>query len=749
MRSNRFNGDGREPVLVKVLDVRTQNKFGVIFRGQRVSLNGEIQDTNETLTVKAYFRDLAVPVMPGQWWKVTGQIERRTFVNNHGFEMTEAQLTVDSGGAQAYVPSGSHIVDYLTRNPRFKGIGKVTAERLWESWQDMLYEVLDTADLDRLCQVVTEPKAIALIEGWREEGLGNSLQWLQKHGIGLEIGRRILSYFGADADEKITENPYRLLSFSAGWQEVDSIARRTLKVKMDDSRRLAAAIEETVYRRFSLGDTYVERNELITGLRAILKDEGHERSLIEAAIKYSQETGRLLFDKEGNAYSLGASILENVVVDGILQRLGPAGLPCNVDQIIAAYESAETHGFRLNSEQRQAVQLIVKHDFSVITGGAGCGKTTVLKCVNAALQDQGYEVAQLALAGKAAKRMTQATGRPASTIASFIRGMRQSREDAAAITNGIKKALVIDEASMVDLISFSCVLRLIEDDTKIVLIGDPHQLPPVGPGLILHCLVGTPGIPHVELKDAKRFGNEIAEIANAVRDGRFPQEFNESVKFIQAAPNELVSLGSSLYLERPEDSVVLCATRKVAAGINQSVQESTTKNNKPLRLFNVEYDDWEYTGLYLGDLLLCTRNHWEMGIQNGSLGQLVEVFDEPKQLDSDAEGDPPAFGWIEWDDGEKRPLREALLDSLELGYALTIHKSQGSQWGRVVVCLPASRHVDRSMIYTAITRAQTQVVICGEHIGLEEAVKREKTADRRKVGLPKRLALSFQAPNSP
>jgi exodeoxyribonuclease V alpha subunit len=678
--------------------------------------------------------------MPGQWWQVTGHTEKRQFINNLGFEMTETQLTVEPDGARSYLPSGSHIVDYLTRNPRFKGIGKVTAERLWESWLDMLYQILDAGDIDRLCQVVTQQKALALIDGWREEGLSNSLQWLQKHGIGLEIGRRILSYFGAEADAKITENPYRLLSFSAGWREVDSIAKEKLRVRRDDPRRLAAAIEEVVYRRFSLGDTYVERNDLIAGLRSILKDEGHNRSLIEAAIEHSKETNRLLFDQAGNAYSLGASILENIVVDGIQLRQGRPSEPCAVDQIIADYERGEEPGFQLNSEQRQAVHLIAENDFAVVTGGAGCGKTTVLKCVFSVLEDQGYEITQLALAGKAVKRMVEATGRPASTLASFIKTIKNS-EGASGSTIIVKRALVIDEASMVDLISFSSVLRLIGDECKVVLIGDPHQLPPVGPGLILHCLAGTPGIPHVELKVAKRFGNDIAEVANAVRDGLLPGTFNETVQFIQADAYDMEALGSNLYLEKPEDSVVLCATRKIAAGINQIVQASMTKSNKPLSLFNVEFDSWEYTGFYLGDLLICTRNHWDLGVQNGSLGRLIDVFDEPMQLDSDAEGDPLALGWILWDDGEKRPLREDLLDSLELGYALTVHKSQGSQWRRVIVCLSSSMRVDRSMVYTAITRAQSKVVICGEQQQLGEAIKKAKAADRRKVGLPWRMSV--------
>lgn len=741
---------GIEQTLVKVLDIRSQNKYGVIFRSQRIKPNGELLDTHNELIVKAIYRDLAVPVMPGQWWNVKGKVERRQFINNLGFEMTEDQMKVERNGASMVMPSGVHIVDYLTRNPVFQGIGRITAERLWEAFGGALFGILDSGDAESLETVVTPQKATMLVEGWREEGLSNSLQWLQAHGIPLKIGRRILGHFGSEADAKITENPYRLLSFSAGWREVDAIAREKLRIADDDPRRLVAAIEETVYRRFSLGHTYVPRSELFAGLRSILAGEEHGNVLIEAAIGHAQQTGRLLFDSTGNAYGLGASILENAVVEGIRLRIGRPSLPCLVPQIIYAYEGQQGHRFKLNQEQREAVHLIAANDFAVITGGAGCGKTTVLKCVHEILRDQDYDVTQLALAGKAVKRMIEATGKEAMTLASFIKKMREreakNEKAAGQLIETRKMALVIDEASMVDLISFSSVLRLIEDSAKIVLIGDPHQLPPVGPGLILHCLTAVPGIPHAELKVAKRFGNEIANIANAVKDGSFPalNQFNSTARFIEAGAGEMEELGSSLYLKQPEESVVLCATRKVAGQINLKVQASLTKGHKPLRLFNIEADLWEHTGFHESDMLICTANHWDLGVQNGSLGRLIEVFDSPHKLDSDGEADAPALGWIEWDDGEKRPLREALLDSLELGYAMTVHKSQGSQWRRVIVCLPSSRQVhssliERSMIYTAITRAQSEAIVCGNYAYMVKAVGLEKAADRRKIGLPKRL----------
>lgn len=734
----------REEALVRVTSVRKQGKGGVLFHGQRVTEIGEIIDTHNGLTVSIFSRGVALTVLPGQWWRVNGPIEPRTFVNTGGFEMTEDHMQVEPSDAALVVPSGAHVVEYLAHNPRFHGIGKGTAERLWEAFREVLFDALDEGDVDALAKIVGHTRAATLVQGWREEGLSNSLQWLQIYGIGLQIGRRILDYFGHEAADKISENPYRLLSFAAGWREVDDLAKKQLGVALDDERRLAAAIEETVYRRFSRGDTVVARKDLVSGLRAILHGEGHSRELIEKAIAQSEAKGRFSFDREGNACSLGASILENKVVDCIKARLRRKSSLCDVDQIIRSYESREGSGFQLNKEQRDAVHLIAENDFAVVTGGAGVGKTTVLKCVYEVLGAQGYAITQLALAGKAVKRMMEATGRPAITLAGFVKMMREA-ESLGVADAATKTALVIDEASMVDLISFSGAIRFVSDDAKIVLIGDPHQLPPVGPGLILHCLTDIPAIPHVELKVAKRLGNEIASVAKSVKDGLFPSlgQFKGDVRFIEAGEVEMADLAAKLYLDQPDDTVVLCATRRVAKTINELIQQELCPGKKPIRQLDLETDMWAYAGLYEGDLVICTQNHWDLGIQNGSIGRLIDVADDALG-GLDEEGRTPPIGWILWDDGEKRPLHEELLDSLELGYALTCHKSQGSQWRRVVICLPStsergSSFIDRSLIYTAITRAQKDVVLLGHHKLLAEAVSRIKAADRRNVGLPRRL----------
>jgi exodeoxyribonuclease V alpha subunit len=359
------------------------------------------------------------------------------------------------------------------------------------------------------------------------------------------------------------------------------------------------------------------------------------------------------------------------------------------------------------------------------------------------LELQGYQVVQSALTGKAAKRMIEATEMPAITIASFICQKRKAESRGEAVLDK-KIALIIDEASMVDLISFSGVIRVIDEDTKIILIGDPNQLPPVGPGLILHCLVEVPSIPHVELKVAKRFGNQIAGVANSVKDGVLPdpEQFKGDLHFIKAGEAEMPGLAAQLYLDQPEDTVVLCATRKVAKDINELVHSSLRQGRKPIRKVDLEYDMWVYAGFYEGDLLICTQNHWDLGIQHGSIGRLVEVIDNPLEETGDIDAGSPVIGWILWDDGERRPLHEGLLDSLELGYVLTCHKSQGAAWRRVIICLPASNKstlIERSLVYTAITRSRSEIVVLGNHTHLAEAIAREKATDRRNVGLTKRL----------
>ena len=311
---------------------------------------------------------------------------------------------------------------------------------------------------------------------------------------------------------------------------------------------------------------------------------------------------------------------------------------------------------------------------------------------------------QLALAGRAAKRMQEATGRAASTIANFLRAAKELSEPCV---------VVVDEASMVDIVTMYGLCELLAPCVRLGLAGDLEQLMPVGPGLVLHALIRVPAVPIGELKVIKRYGGDIATAAVSFRKGIWPSlSDNETnaIAFIECAETR-TALGSSLIAETvldlyrldPVNTQILSARRNGPDGIktiNSLCQSATTAENKPMTVWSAQHDEMALTGFHLGDLVLCTRNMWDRVLQNGSLGTIVEIEDVPRTLTKDdGPGVDHILAWVLWDDGLRRPIVEAMLNDLELGYAITVHKAQGSQCPRVIFPLTGHRLLDRTLIY--------------------------------------------------
>lgn len=284
--------------------------------------------------------------------------------------------------------------------------------------------------------------------------------------------------------------------------------------------------------------------------------------------------------------------------------------------------------------------------------------------------------------------------------------------------------------------------ELLPPHTRLLLVGDIGQLMPVGPGLILHVLADVALLPKVELKQVKRYGGTIAAAAQEVRHGRWPQlpsDAEAPISFVPCSIRTIAELVVAMYGQDPKGTQILTTRKGSVDGtksLNELCQRSFSKNAYPLLVYNEELGCNASTGLHLGDPILCTKNLWAWELQNGSLGILEEIEPEPRLL-KDSEGNELGYviAWVRWDDGQRRPVLESMLEHLELGYAITIHKAQGSQWPRVIVALTGNRLLDRTLIYTAITRAQNQVLIVGDVLAAQLAVIAPPRAASRQVAL--------------
>jgi len=605
-----------------------------------------------------------------------------------------------------------------------------------------------------LAEVLSLNTANRLIDSWARYGDTFTVQWLQSKQFSVELGRKVLAFFGKSAKAKVEEDPYRLLSFSASWKAVDQFARRNLGVTNDDSRRLAGAVEEALHGAFNNGHTCLIETQLASEIAGVLGSAEHPpkhdtlQVLVRAALGAGEKAGA--FIRRGELFHApGPYLMELEVAKAVAARVAsdvPLFDRSDVDRIIEQYESDERARdapaeFGLNSEQRQAVIMANHWQFVCITGGAGTGKTTVLRCLFQLYKEAGYIVHAMALSGRAAKRITEATGHQAMTIARFLKNF--GADDLRGFT-----VLVIDEASMVDLPSIYTVVRRLAPETRVVLVGDPHQLAPVGPGLLLHELVLGAGVPIVELKQVKRYGGGIATAASDIRDGIWPQlpeREDAEIAFLNCDSIDINEIVLRQLCGDPQRTQILSPTRNSKAGgvntLNDLCQETLNRDGEPLVIWHAELGQHQLTGLRVGDPIICTKNFPDLDLQNGSLGFLVEVED-PRE-DNDPTG---VLAWVDWDNGERIAVTPEILEHLERSYSITIHKSQGSQFHRVIVPITKSQLLDRTLLYTAITRAQSQVILVGDVDAARAAVLAPRKSDLRQVALRALLLEELDTP---
>ncbi len=739
---------------VRVTRMRSKSRHGCIAFGHRVDLATGLNDRATTLviSVPAAIVDPA-NITVGGIYEIYG--EARSIQHTHGsYAVTETQ--VEAQDIRLVRPSGSQVIQWLADH--VVGIREVKATKLWDALGERLYIALDSRDHDALQSIIpSEHVRTGMFDKWAEDGDSKTLRFVQERDIPLDLARKVIKFHKKNTIAALTDDPYRLLSFEGSWQRVDGIARDKFGVALDDSRRLAAALEEALYRVADRGHTCATLNDLLNTVSRLVTPYSAPEAALAKALLQGKAAGQFVSREAASGELLlhapGTFLMERKCAEFIHElRRNPDTqqqlFPTDLDTLIGDFEREERlhlgiPDFALNDAQRAAVRTSFENRFSIITGGAGVGKTTVLKALYRALDTLGRPRFQMALSGRATARMMEATQVDAITIAGFLR--RVSEEDM-----GPSPVIVIDEASMLDLVTFHRLVGKLPAGTHLILVGDPYQLPPIGAGLVLHVLCEMLGMPITQLTEVKRQAKEsaIPAAAKAIREGHWPvfsADAAGEVVFMPCADDQIIPTVLRLYEQDRDSTQILAATRSCPfAGvetINQVCHVRYAGQGRHLKATNPETGEVEATGFCEGDLLLYTANDWQRSLQNGCLGKLTEVFDQPLKVNLGDDEKPDmriALGRAVYEDVEHYVLDNDV-DMMQHAYAITVHKSQGSQFRRVIVPLRKSRVLDRTLIYTAVTRAKVQVILVGDVDAVKEAVALLPKAFGRQIGLGEML----------
>lgn len=737
-------------ISVRITKIRSASGKGCIAFGHRMDIGRGINDRSRPVVIRvpnaiAKLSDVSV----GAIFEVYGEVS--TVLRTHGV-FAVSEMTIDAQDIRLVRPSGAQVIQWLGDN--VKGVGEVKATRLWDALGERLYEVLDHADHAAIELIIpTKDVRERLFNRWAEDGDAKTLRFVQNKRIPLDLARKAIRFHKKNTISALIGDPYRLLSFAGAWSDVDKIARESFDVSLDDPRRLTAALEESLYRASEKGHTCSSLSDLHTTVAQLIKPHSAPTSALSKALLAGSSVGQFVCKELANLevmlFAPGSWIMEKrcaqFVRDLIISpTLQPQLFPVNVNEVIARFEEGErVHlglpAFGLNQAQRDAVATSFLKRFSIITGGAGVGKTTVLKALYKALDTTGRPRFQMALSGRATARMIEATGEEARTIAGFLGQVTEK-------DMGLAPIIVIDEASMLDLVTFYRLIQKLPSECQVILVGDPYQLPPIGAGLILHVLCTLGAVPTTELTEVKRQARDsaIPLASRQIRDGQWPAFSTyegDDVVFLPCSDDQIIPTVIRLYEQDPRNTQILSATKSCRyAGvetINRVCHTMYADHSKQLLVENADTGEIEAAGLCVGDLVMYTANDWTRNLQNGSLGQLEEVFDQPRSVNIGDEDKPrirTAVGIARFE-GVKHFVLDTDIDSLELAYSITVHKAQGSQFKRVIVPVRKSRILDRTFIYTAATRAQVQVILVGDIEAVREAIKLPPKAFSRRVGL--------------
>ena len=701
---------------MRVTSIPYRSTNMVIFSGVPLAKNSyKINCGKYFVTIKA--DPDSIPVQPalGQHWSVKGarlveDMESGDFVmQQHTYEAPEH--------IECSLPeTGEQLIRFIAREADFKGIGESKARALWELLGKDFHTIArkDTsASRKRLRRVLSEDSIDALFEGYARYKNLAYCNWMSQNKIPASIQQRLLKHHGEKSIKAIKQNPYVLIGFGMSFTDVDKLVEfDQFEITSCDHKRLSAALETAIRKEIEKGHTYTTQAALRPHLTKLLRDN----EVVTEAFKAGHDKAQYILNPDTGTYHPTAQLLMESVVAKRLKALASQNNLYDEYANSAYCYAVDELPYELTKKQIEAVTTCLDNAVGCITGGAGTGKTTVLRTALRAYHQMGFEISAVALSGRAAMRLHESIGFTTSTIAKLLRA--EPLEPNSGQQNHL---LVVDEASMIDLPTMYRLVNHIHPSVRIIFTGDPDQLPPIGCGKVLADIVLSRAIANTMLDIVKRQEGStgIPEYSKLINQGIVPEKLSTgAIHFHETTKSNIARVCCDLYQQSPENSRVMAPTKALVADINKLAQEAVNPNGNRLE-FEMHGERF-FQCLRLNDAILFTQNHYDKGIQNGSLGTLTSV-----------QSSGESYGEVTLDMGDKVEITQSVLDCMELGYAITLHKAQGSQFPRIIIALQKGRIVDRAWLYTAITRAESEIHIVGSPDDLRVITETHSNSHKR------------------
>lgn len=617
-----------------------------------------------------------------------------------------------------------------------KGVGATTAALIVNHFGSDTLEILGTYP-ERLAEIkgIGAKKAAQIGEAYRElSGLRELMLFLESHGVSSGYAARLQAAYGNTAITRIKNDPYCLASDIAGigFKTADRIAM-AMGIERDSYIRLVAGISYALTSASSAGHTCVPEELLIKETARALVIE---TSAVQEAFNQLLEKDRLRIEEMGGIRFIYPEYLYKAEVQTarrllwLRDQVKPI-TRVDADEVIEKWENDA--GIILAEAQREAIYASLQHGVFILTGGPGTGKTTVVKGILNVLEKAGCRILLAAPTGRAARRLAESSGHPALTVHRLLEyqptgdGLCFGKDDSEPLD---AEAIIVDEASMLDINLTYHLLKAVSGGCRLIFVGDVDQLPSVGAGSVLQDIIRSQKMPVVRLENVFRQAEVSPIVRNAhnINRGQMPE-------FISGGESEF-ALAEFMDENQAAEFVARTYAQMTADGDWRKVQVLSPMHKNPCGVQNLNKLLQQYMNppadnkgevnipgnvLRVGDKVMQIRNNYEKDVFNGDLGRVIKI-----------EGKNVTVAFPERPEGDYVTYTQGETEELQLAYAMSVHKSQGSEYPCVILLMVPSHYIllQRNLLYTAVTRAKKQVLIVGSKAAIRTAVENDRTRRR-------------------